>query len=256
MTAKLAGHSDRGKYGEHNGRADYVTEVNAYTQSSTSRVGHHNDCFLASRDDYGTYQDISIEKDYLENDSRFVVVGGETCNPSIYSECPNANEELERFHWSYLNIDYHRGVLNSWREGNCYEEIVRRLGYRFSLVDGQFDIYSGNERALGLSLTLSNDGYAAPYNPRDVEIIMKHESGAEFTSTIDSDPRFWLPGKHKIKTLIKFAPDAPEGNYSLYLKLAPPEESLYDNPFYSIRLANKDIWDPERGFNLLTTFML
>ena len=45
-------------------------------------IGHHNDCFLASSLDRGTYVDRAVEYPYLEADSKYTVVGGETCTLS------------------------------------------------------------------------------------------------------------------------------------------------------------------------------
>jgi len=43
----------------------------------------------------------------------------------------------------------------------------------------------------------------------------------------------------------------PNGAYELYLNLPDPEESLYSNPAYSVRLANKDVWEAATGYNSL-----
>ena len=42
-------------------------------------IGHHNDCFLASDTDFGTYVDVTTEYPYLEQDTTYVSMGGETC---------------------------------------------------------------------------------------------------------------------------------------------------------------------------------
>lgn len=42
-------------------------------------VGIHNDCFLASSTDMGTYEDKSVEYPYLQEDTKYTVVGGQTC---------------------------------------------------------------------------------------------------------------------------------------------------------------------------------
>lgn len=235
------------------GLDNYLTEQNAYNQSAIARIGHHNDCFLANNDDYGTYQNIDAEKIYMEKDSRFVVVGGETCNPSNYAECSNTLRELERFHWSYLNKDYHQGVINHWKSENCYDEIVRRLGYRFFLTEGQFDKYSHPGGSIRLELSIVNGGFAAPFNPRKLEIIIENESGVLYRAILPDDPRRWMPGKFSINAEIGIPSDAPTGNYTIFMHLAPPEETLYRNPFYSIRLANEGIWDAKRGYNRLAT---
>ena len=56
---------------------DYSTPMNetiGYGTTDIARVGFHNDCFLASADDYGTYQNISVEKDYISKEALFVPV--------------------------------------------------------------------------------------------------------------------------------------------------------------------------------------
>ena len=51
----------------------------AYSEtSSISRLGHHCDCFLASDNDWGTYRNKSIEFPYLEQDTKYTPMGGET----------------------------------------------------------------------------------------------------------------------------------------------------------------------------------
>ncbi|MGB9592381.1 MAG: DUF4874 domain-containing protein, partial [Candidatus Kryptoniota bacterium] len=46
-------------------RTSPLKESEAYNESSYSRVGFHNDCFLANWNDYGTYVDTVAEKEYL-----------------------------------------------------------------------------------------------------------------------------------------------------------------------------------------------
>ena len=43
----------------------------------------------------------------------------------------------------------------------------------------------------------------------------------------------------------------PAGEYELYLNLPDPEVTLYNNPAYSIRLANENVWDETTGYNKL-----
>ena len=62
-----------------------------------------------------------------------------------------------------------------------------------------------------------------------------------------------MPGKFSINAEIGIPSDAPTGNYTIFMHLAPPEETLNRNPFYSIQLANEGIWDAKRGYNRLAT---
>ena len=102
-----------------------VTIDEAYTDLPVARISHHNDCFLASVSDVGTYTDTTVQKPYLAEDTKYTVIGGETCGQSGYSHCENALKELKRFHWSYLNRDYHQGVIGDWIDEGCYPAIQK-----------------------------------------------------------------------------------------------------------------------------------
>ena len=47
-----------------------------------SITGHHNDCFLADATDSGTYVNKSVEYPYLQQDTLYCAMGGETCRVS------------------------------------------------------------------------------------------------------------------------------------------------------------------------------
>src|SRR6185295_13966836 len=60
----------------------------AFDGSAAARIGFHNDCFLADATDAGTFadydgatdgQDITRLRDYQAQETRFTVMGGETC---------------------------------------------------------------------------------------------------------------------------------------------------------------------------------
>lgn len=54
-----------------------LAEASAFDGSDAARVGHHNDCFLASDDDWGTYEDpIDDWKAFIAQEGRFTPVGG------------------------------------------------------------------------------------------------------------------------------------------------------------------------------------
>src|SRR5690606_12720981 len=113
-----------------------LTEALAFGGSDQARTGHHNDCFLATDSDYGTYPDpIETWKDYVASDGRYTPIGGETCqlNPPR-TDCAAAGQEMERLHWSFLNALYDTDVIDAWETEGCLGEIQKRLGYRFSFV--------------------------------------------------------------------------------------------------------------------------
>lgn len=112
-----------------------LTEAQAFTSAPQARLGHHNDCFLASEDDLGTYYDPESGKSraeewkgYLSQMARFAPLSGETCRPNPpRSDCETAVHELERLHWSALNEGWHPAVIQAWKDQGCYDEIRQRL---------------------------------------------------------------------------------------------------------------------------------
>ena len=97
-------------YTQNIGVGNALTAQTAFTGSDLSRIGFHNDCFLADDDDTGTYHHIQEHRKYVANETQYVVMGGETCRPasgySSYAECSNALKDMATYHWSYLNHDY------------------------------------------------------------------------------------------------------------------------------------------------------
>lgn len=46
---------------------------------------------------------------------------------------------MELLHFSAINEAYHKGILRSWEDGGCMEEINDRMGYRLSLTSADFN---------------------------------------------------------------------------------------------------------------------
>lgn len=230
-----------------------VTEAEAFTNTDIARIGHHNDCFVAGNNDYGTYQDTAVEKPYLADDTKYTMMGGETCNVCEYSHCENTLLELSRFHWTFLNIDYHTGVIGDWIEEGCFPDIQTKLGYRYRLVSAEIQDQSKALGQFNLSLKIVNDGWSNPLNPRDIEVVLiNEENNKEYYLPVNSDPRLW-PINDTIFLSINSGIPAfiEDGNYSVHLNLPDPENSLKMRTEYAIRLANTGIWDTASGYNSL-----
>ena len=176
-------------------------------------------------------------------------MGGETCAPNPpRSSCPTALDELSGFHWAYLNTDYHQDVLAGWGYGGCLPEVTRRLGYRFALQTGTYPESASPGGALGVSITVRNDGFAAPTNPRGVALVLRDTTtGTYYWFTLDADPREWT-GTTTLTQTVTLPADMPAGSYALLLTLPDPQLS---DPAYAIRLANENVWEPSTGWNNL-----
>jgi hypothetical protein len=233
-------------YGVPTGTAGALTAQQAYNGSPLARIGHHNDCFLASPDDFGTYlsDPIQLDKDFVAQDSKYLPQGGETCAVnSPRSDWPSASTEMAEQHYSFLNTDYNQDVLNTW--GDNLTTAKQKLGYRFTLTKGTFTTSTRSRGKVSITLDIRNDGWAAPYNPRKVRLIFQGDHHT-YTVPLPTDPRHWAPGTTTTLNLKAPAPATP-GRYPLLLQIADPQ--LSNRPEYSIRLANQGTWQPTTGYN-------
>ena len=234
---------------------DTVTRITAHNGSYLSRVASHNDCFLASADDVGTFSNAD-ERSFWESESKYQIMGGETCGVSDYSSCRNAINQMEKYHWSYLNSDYHRAVLNSWEEEGCMDVIDKRLGYRLVLTEGRFTKKARANKSFEIELSIINRGFAAPMNPRNVEIVFvsKEDPTMEYKFSLDDDPRFWFAGEEHSLSFATVLPNEWKGrSFDIFINLSDPKATLRDKPEFSIQLANDKVWSPERGYNCIHT---
>ena len=94
---------------------DTLTAKTAHDLSGLSRLGGHNDCFGASADDYGTFDNEKNDRTFWKYDSRYTIMGGETCKVSNYCTCEASLKDMEDYHWTYLNSGYNSSVLNRWK---------------------------------------------------------------------------------------------------------------------------------------------
>lgn len=231
--------------------ADSITKAEAFNGTKKARLGHHNDCFLADANDMGTYPS-AVSRIYTASDSKYTCMGGETCAPSSFAECQKAINEMEKYHWSYLNKDYNRLVLNDWKQKGCYDEVQRRLGYRFVLRSTEHPKIYKQEDHYKIKFTFNNIGFAAPYNPYMLKLHFRNDEGQiVYSHILKEDPRFWFGGETiQINEEIEL-PALLEGVYDVLLSITDADVRLSDNPAYSIRFANVNVWDKETGYNLL-----
>ena len=232
---------------------DWISPDSAFTGSYRTRTGAHNDCFLAGADDMGTYSPVRMDQErrFLNMDNLFVPMGGETCR--VYapkSECPSAVNEMAYLHFSVLNRDYNKKVLDSW---TCMDEVKRRLGYRFRMVNSRIPESIAPGRTLNVQVTIKNDGFASPYNKRRCDLILRNNlNGRQYRVPTGYDPRFWLPDSTVTLNVKAGIPSGmPVGNYEVLLHLGDPVPALTGSPEYSIRFANEGVWEEKTGFNSL-----
>jgi hypothetical protein len=230
------------------------------------RTGFHNDCFLASQTDVGTFPEEAQPREKLQ--ARMAVLtalapfGGETCNPADdpaaipRTECADIRREGARYHLTYLNADYYRQSFHDrWKAQGCFDEVNRRMGYRLVLTHAR--VASGARRgsALRLDVTVSNEGWARIFNQRTVEVLLVRNIGRKaYRIPVDADARSWLPGVTVMTSLrVPLSSTMEPGVYDVALALPDRAKELAHDSRYAIRFANADgpvrnqRWDSEIG---------
>ena len=248
-----------------------ISPEEAFTESDQARIGLHNDCFLSGPNDIGTYENygddrterssndevIHILRQYMENEGKYVVIGGETCRDAYepQNNCEPAGRALAEFRtmrYSFLNAHYNNEVNNDWQEGGCMDSIKLHLGYRFVLSQSAFPQRIKKGKRFAFSIQLINKGFSSPYNSRPVALVFRNlDDGSLHQQAIDTQIQGWFPGDVKLAQDLTLPTSMGKGRYEVLLNLPDPYESIAQNPDYSIRLANEGIWEGDTGYNKL-----
>jgi hypothetical protein len=117
----------------------------------------------------------------------------------------------------------HRDVNDDWVDQGCITNIIQRLGYRLQLVSSSCTDEARPGHVITAGLTVRNLGYAAFYNRRGIELILRNtDTAAEYYANLSDavDPRFWLPGSdHAVSAALYLPESLPTGTYHLLLHL-------------------------------------
>ncbi|MEY2849657.1 MAG: hypothetical protein RI885_2324 [Actinomycetota bacterium] len=247
---------------------DRVDRSTAHDGSAASRTGLLNACFMVNDSDAGTYlptDRIAEQKEYLAEASKYVLVGGETCEVPTTTRrdsCENARKELALYHFTYLNDSFYAPTIESWKQDGCFDEIADRLGYRIELRSSSIPERTRVGEAFDASVTLRNVGYAAPYNKRGLAFALRNTETLEIVwlnvmkeRDATLDPRLWLPedGDITVDPEPIIPEGTPPGTYQVLLSLHDPVQELSSMPQFSIRTANEGTWEAGSGWNELTS---
>ncbi|MBO4250034.1 MAG: DUF4832 domain-containing protein [Paludibacteraceae bacterium] len=242
-----------------------LTAEEGFTKTVKARMGCHNDAFLNDWGNDGTYasddkSDDPKVRQYVATETLYVPNGGETNVESkskaekVYSQAP---EEMSTYHWSFCGKSYSTAVTNKWRDSGIFDELNRKMGYRYELVSAEIPFGVGQGTETPFEFVIKNVGYAPLYNERPVFLVFKN-GDKSYPVRLKTDPRRWLPNGETtvIKENVLIPADMPNGEYELYLHMPDAYSSLASDPRFAIRFANKDTWDATTGMNSLMCSML
>ncbi len=238
-----------------------TTYEEAYNGTNRARVGFYNLGVNSSLDGWTTFSywgipgySVDENKAFVAANSLYTLTGGETdvLDPS-YPSCATALPELQSMHYSYLDMDWNPSVYSIWQTQGCFDEINRRLGYRFELLNAYYTTSIQPGGNFHLQLNLRNTGYAAMFNARPVYAVLQNGSN-KYTFPVSADPRRWAAGADvSISQDWQLPADMSAGNYTLNLWLPDAADSIKNNPLYAVRFANLNTWDVDNGYNILAS---
>lgn len=185
-------------------------------------------------------------------------MGGETCGVFLpRSGCTSALDEMQRFHYSYLNSGYHEDVIAGFKTNGCYYTIQNRIGYRFELINFTYPSTASLSSAFTISFTINNSGFASPFNKRVVYLVFRNAINSyEYSVALKTDIRLWASSAQtKVSESIQLPFGILTGKYSVYLSFPDSSQSISKRPEYSIRLANNGLWETATGYNSLQVTM-
>jgi hypothetical protein len=240
-----------------------LTSATAYQNTPNARIGFFNDAFLNNWGDQGTYS-IGGEcinpvgtpnYSFLSNETKYLPMSGETnginpCNGGARTTGSNAIYEMGLTNWTTLNRDYHPDFWGQLSSGD-YDEILKKLGYRFVLNSSTVTPFSGG---FNLTIHLSNVGFARVFKYREVYLVLKNTiTNATTAYPINTDIRTW---ETTVAINQNFTPGLT-GTFKLYLWMPDSDPNLETRADYCIQCANTGTWEAATGYNdLLQTVAL
>jgi hypothetical protein len=238
-----------------------------------ANVGLHNDCFMTSNSDMGTYSNFpdspanfgssSAAKAWAQAFTTNKSFGGETCpltdNPSdpLYHKerwrsCENMLSEPRTLHMSYLNGEYATDAVSTWTSGGCYDEIRRRLGYRFEVKRVAYTptVTATSGEKFTVMMDIENSGWASLPKPRDAKLVLRSGSTTSVYRLSAGTTKNWAPGTTTQISVTAAAPP-PIGTYSV--RLAIPDPNAPKQIPYAVKLASLrgdvNVFDNRTGEN-------
>ena len=156
------------------------------------RVGIYNDGYLGSGSDLGTYVNRQVEIEWLANQAKHTLFGGEIVGYIDNDEPKNtaAYMETEAFttHTSYLNIAWNNTVIDAMKKESYsgsdplykgktgFEYIRNHLGYRFVVRDVRLTKETTAFENFGIEADIENVGFANLVKEKQAILILKGDN--------------------------------------------------------------------------------
>lgn len=230
-----------------------------------SRTGYHNDAYLNSIDDSGTFAygwSRAQELRYISQMTRYTIFGGETFGKpnDEYNNANNALVESKLQHMTYLHRDYYKPIYDAW--GTIVrEEFTRKLGYRFELKNMLYSQQVAPGGVFYFRLILQNTGFAPIYRDRPIYLILDNgrlnKENVRYQTMLSVDIRSWTPEANAvtIERRIRIPVTIKEGTWNLLWSMPDKSIQLSNDSRFAVRFAHDNMWNND-GTNLLAEDIL
>jgi hypothetical protein len=126
--------------------------------------------------------------------------------------------EALRWHISTINVKS-SAIPKPWQSN--FEELERKMGYRFALRRAEWQEQVRAGEALHLNTWWVNEGVAPVYSPFVLAFRLSSPKNSAVLKT-DADLRKWLPGDAVFQDPIFVPGDLPPGEYTLSVAMLDP----------------------------------
>ncbi|MCL2159188.1 MAG: DUF4832 domain-containing protein, partial [Oscillospiraceae bacterium] len=171
--------------------------------------------------------------------------------------------DLAELHTTHMSTDYNGIHIDLWRETmlpsseigepeeSVYERMGRKMGYRLRFTEAQFTTAEVAGGEFTIKANIHNDGYAGIVKARPTFIVLDDGQNRYDIYLNELDVRLWMAGEHTLEASFALPENMPKGAYTVALWLPDISENLRTVPEYSVRFANKNMWDAQKGYNKL-----
>jgi hypothetical protein len=242
------------KYEQHGIKQDVGLRRPVFAKEVTDRdadanVGLHSDCYMTNSSDGGTYSDFEdvaanfgdeeLAKSWAENFTSNASFGGETCDlwgtaagTERWRSCSNVLAEMPDIHVNYINGDYSGDAIDEWSAGQCFDDVLRNLGYRFKVTRVVYTPSATPGGSFTVNVDVVNSGWAKLQKPREAKLVLRGPTTQTYLPSNRATEN-WAPGQPITLSFTGTAPAA--GVYSV--RLAIPDPDAPTNKNYAIKLA-------------------
>ena len=237
---------------------DEMEELTIKSSDEGYRLGLFNDGYLGTNTDTGTYTyDRKRETKWLATQNEHLPYGGETSGVSDMSNLEVCLPEMFLLGLSYLNIEYHSGVIDKWKKLEYndtlgsdtlfygisgFDYIKRHLGYRLLIksVSVTYEKFGEYE----MKIKLRNVGFGNMVKTKKIDVIFTDMSNKELSRSNVGEYNGEMSIDIKGELL-----EEDSSDYKVYLSVYGSIESKV--VYYPIQFANEDIYNKDLKAHLL-----